>query len=78
MNKWIKKYKKSDQKIFYVFYQLLVVLHPELEIIYWLYINNYVYKIKYYIFKVPDDIVGISKLCSKYDINHLINNAYGL
>lgn len=28
--------------------------------------------------RIPDDIPGISKLCKKYDIFHLINSAYGL
>lgn len=28
--------------------------------------------------RIPDDVVGISKLCAKHDVPHVINNAYGV
>jgi len=28
--------------------------------------------------RVPDDVESIAKLCKKYNVHHLINNAFGL
>ena len=28
--------------------------------------------------RIPDDVVGIAKLCAKYKVPHVVNNAYGL
>eukprot|EP00759_Apiculatamorpha_spiralis_P014990 PhF_6_TR21690/c0_g1_i2/m.30972/K03341/SEPSECS; O-phospho-L-seryl-tRNASec:L-selenocysteinyl-tRNA synthase len=28
--------------------------------------------------RLPDDLVGVSRLCAKYNVPHVVNNAYGL
>jgi O-phospho-L-seryl-tRNASec:L-selenocysteinyl-tRNA synthase len=28
--------------------------------------------------RVPDDIIGLSKICKEFNLFHLVNNAYGL